>query len=297
MAEKLAKYKALKEVGQGVYGVVYKAINTETEEIVAIKKVKLESEQEGVPATTIREIVLLKELKHENIVKLLDQSMTEDIIILIFEYWDQDLSNYMAKHCKNGIDIQAIKSIMRQILKGVKHWHQHKVLHRDLKPQNILYTDEGVAKVADFGLSRAFGIPFKYYPQTVVTLWYRPPEILLGSTSYTTAIDIWSVGCIFAELFTNKVFFETKSEDEQLDKIYSILGTPTLEEWPEMAQYPKYEEIKESVPKQNISELIENIDDEAWDLLEKMLKINPNERITAAEALKHNFLIEFLDEE
>ena len=236
-----------------------------------LNKVKLESEQEGVPATTIREIVLLKELQHENIVRLLDQSMSEDLIILIFEYLDQDLSKFMELNYPNGMEISTIKSVMCQILKGVKHLHNRKILHRDLKPQNILYTNEGVAKVGDFGLARAFGIPFKYYPQTVVTLWYRPPEIILGSSSYTTSIDIWSVGCIFAEMFTNKVLFETKSEDEQLSKIYSIVGSPTVEDWPEMVGLPKYEEIKEHVPKQNLADVIEHIDEDASDLLEKML--------------------------
>lgn len=158
------------------------------------------SETEGVPSTAIREISLLKELNHPNIVKLLDVIHTENKLYLVFEFLHQDLKKFMDASALTGIPLPLIKSYLFQLLQGLAFCHSHRVLHRDLKPQNLLINAEGSIKLADFGLARAFGVPVRTYTHEVVTLWYRAPEILLGCKYYSTAVDIWSLGCIFAEM-------------------------------------------------------------------------------------------------
>lgn len=183
--------------------------------IVAIKKINLESEDEGIPSTAIREIALLKVLHHPNIVKyfllisyfssLLDVVHYERVLSLVFEYLDEDLKNYLDRS-DGPLDISDIKvkkvaynqRFMRQLLEGIKFCHANNILHRDLKPQNLLINREGELKIADFGLARAIGIPVRGYTHEVVTLWYRPPDILLGERNYSKAVDMWSAGCIFA---------------------------------------------------------------------------------------------------
>jgi len=204
------KYKRIKKLGEGTYGVVYKAENTDTGEFVAIKNIRLESEDEGVPCTAIREISLLKELDHPNIVKLVEVIHNIDRLTLVFEFCEQDLKQYMDKHF-GIISIQKIKWFLFQLLKAVSFCHAKKVLHRDLKPQNLLIARDGTLKLADFGLARAFSVPSRGFSHEVVTLWYRAPEVLMGCHNYGTAIDLWSVGCIFAEMKNGKPLFFWKN--------------------------------------------------------------------------------------
>ncbi|XP_068935088.1 cyclin-dependent kinase 2 isoform X1 [Petaurus breviceps papuanus] len=193
-------FQKVEKIGEGTYGVVYKAKNKVTGEVVALKKIRLDTETEGVPSTAIREISLLKELNHPNIVKLLDVIHTENKLYLVFEFLHQDLKKFMDASALTGIPLPLIKSYLFQLLQGLAFCHSHRVLHRDLKPQNLLINAEGSIKLADFGLARAFGVPVRTYTHEVVTLWYRAPEILLGCKYYSTAVDIWSLGCIFAEM-------------------------------------------------------------------------------------------------
>uniref|UniRef100_A0A8C0VYR4 Cyclin-dependent kinase 2 n=1 Tax=Castor canadensis TaxID=51338 RepID=A0A8C0VYR4_CASCN len=211
--------KITKKIGEGTYGVVYKAKNKLTGEVVALKKIRLDTETEGVPSTAIREISLLEELKHPNIVKLLDVIRTENKLYLVFEFLHQDLKKFM----------DALPSLL---LQGLAFRHSHGVLHRDLKPQNLLINTEGAIKLAIFGLARAFGVPVRTYTHEVVTLWYRAPEILLGCKYYSTAVDIWSLGCIFAEMVTRRALFPGDSEIDQLFRIFRTLGTPDEVVWP-----------------------------------------------------------------
>jgi len=189
----------MEKIGEGTYGVVYKAKDRVTGEIIALKKIRLEAEDEGIPSTAIREISLLKELQHPNIVRLYDVVHTERKLTLVFEFLDQDLKKYLDV-CDSGLGLPILKSFLYQLLTGVAYCHHHRVLHRDLKPPNLLINREGQLKLADFGLARAFGIPVRSYTHEVVTLWYRAPDVLLGSRKYSTPVDIWSVGCIFAEM-------------------------------------------------------------------------------------------------
>lgn len=272
MKSRIEKYEKLDKIGEGTYGVVFKAKDTSSGEVYALKKIRLESEDEGIPSTAIREIALLKELQHPNIVKLHDVIHTDKKLTLVFEYLDQDLKKLLDLAGAEGLDMPTIKSFLNQLLKGIAHCHKNRVLHRDLKPQNLLINREGVLKLADFGLARAFGIPVKNYTHEVVTLWYRAPDILMGSKKYSTSVDIWSVGCIFAELVNRKPLFSGASEKDQLDKIFKIRGTPTPEEWPEMTDLPLYEDGLPNYEPQSLADLVPDLDEDGLDLLEKMLQ-------------------------
>eukprot|EP00947_MAST-08B_sp_MAST-8B-sp1_P000814 g814.t1 len=235
----MERYQKLEKIGEGTYGVVYKAKDRITGEVIALKKIRLEAEDEGIPSTAIREISLLKELQHPNIVRLYDVVHTEKKLTLVFEYLDQDLKKYLDV-CDGALQVQYMKSFMHQLLCGVAFCHQHRVLHRDLKPQNLLINREGELKLADFGLARAFGIPVRSYTHEVVTLWYRAPDVLMGSRTYSTPVDLWSIGCIFAEMANGRPLFAGTSVKDQLDKIFRLMGTPNEEIYPAIKELPDY---------------------------------------------------------
>lgn len=210
----------------------------------------------------------------------------EHKLYLVFEYLDQDLKKYMDTCGSDGLSPDLIKSYMFQLLQGVAFCHSHRIMHRDLKPQNLLIDRSSRLKLADFGLSRAFGIPVRMYTHEVVTLWYRAPEILLGAKHYSTPVDLWSVGCIFAEMATRQALFRGDSEIDQLFKIFQKLGTPTSEDWPELDILPDF---KPSFPKwspQPVNRVCSSIScPDGQQLLMDMLCYDPSRRITAREAL------------
>ncbi|RVE40420.1 hypothetical protein evm_014929, partial [Chilo suppressalis] len=193
------RYPNVEKIGEGTYGVVYKARDVETGKEIALKKIKLENEPEGVPSTALREISVLRELCHPAVVQLLDVLLTENKLFLVFEFLHMDLKRLMDIY-KGPMPHDLVKSYLAQLLEGIAYCHSMRVLHRDLKPQNLLVDGEGRVKLADFGLARAFGIPLRAYTHEVVTLWYRAPEILLGAKFYSTAVDVWSLACIYAEM-------------------------------------------------------------------------------------------------
>uniref|UniRef100_A0A7N8YKU9 Cyclin dependent kinase 16 n=1 Tax=Mastacembelus armatus TaxID=205130 RepID=A0A7N8YKU9_9TELE len=219
---KLETYIKLDKLGEGTYATVYKGRSKLTENLVALKEIRLEHE-EGAPCTAIREVSLLKDLKHANIVTLHDIIHTQKSLTLVFEYLDKDLKQYL-DDCGNMIHVHNVKLFLFQLLRGLSYCHRRKVLHRDLKPQNLLISDRGELKLADFGLARAKSIPTKTYSNEVVTLWYRPPDILLGSTDYSTHIDMWGVGCIFYEMTTGRPLFPGSTVEEELHFIFKLLG-------------------------------------------------------------------------
>ncbi|RMX70274.1 hypothetical protein DD238_000070 [Peronospora effusa] len=299
-AEPMERYQKLEKVGEGTYGVVYKAKDRVTGEVIALKKIRLEAEDEGIPSTAIREISLLKELQHCNIVRLYNIVHTDRKLTLVFEYLDQDLKKYLDV-CEKGLEKPILKSFLYQLLRGIAYCHQHRVLHRngnenadyhalvnsDLKPQNLLINREGELKLGDFGLARAFGIPVRSYTHEVVTLWYRAPDVLMGSRKYSTPVDIWSVGCIFAEMANGGPLFAGTSEADQLDRIFRLMGTPTVEIYPAIVDLPDYRRDFPVYPTPDtLAHLVPTLDEDGVDLLEQMLQYDPAKRITAADAMK-----------
>ncbi|CAO0792705.1 unnamed protein product [Mucor circinelloides] len=294
------KYQKIEKLGEGTYGIVYKAQNRETNLVVALKRIRLDNEEEGVPCTAIREISLLKELKHPNIVRLYDVVHTEKKLTLVFEYMDSDLKKFLDSY-GGDIDILTVKQFMYQLLKGIAFCHSHRVLHRDLKPQNLLInkvnTTKGELKLGDFGLARAYGIPVRSYSHEVVTLWYRAPDVLMGSRQYSTSIDLWSAGCIFAEMASGRPLFPGNSISDQLQRIFKVLGTPTEETWPKVSQLPEYKRDFEIFPKIQLETLLPKVDHLGIDLLKRLLEYPPEKRITASDALQHPYFDELRKKE
>jgi len=283
-------YQQLEKLGEGTYATVFKGKERNSGDTVALKEIHLDNE-EGTPSTAIREISLMKELKHDNIVYLRDVIHTDQKLMLVFEYMDKDLKKYMDTY-GSPLPHDQIRSFMFQLLRGVAFCHERHVLHRDLKPQNLLINRRGELKLADFGLARAFGIPVNTFSNEVVTLWYRAPDVLLGSRQYDTSIDIWSAGCIMAEMFTGRPLFPGQQNDDQLIRIFRLMGTPTeatwrgvsaLSEW--RADFPVYAPM-------NLSSVLPQIDDLGMDLLNKMLRLQPEERASARDLLIHPWFME-----
>ncbi|SAL97939.1 hypothetical protein [Absidia glauca] len=285
------RYQRLEKLGEGTYATVFKGKSRLGGEIVALKEIHLDAE-EGAPSTAIREISLMKELKHPNIMRLMDVIHTENKLILVFEYMDQDLKRYMdttARATHGALDLVTIRQYMFQLLRGIAYCHENRVLHRDLKPQNLLINKRGALKLGDFGLARAFGIPVNTFSNEVVTLWYRAPDVLLGSRMYSTSIDIWSAGCIMAEMYTGRPLFPGTTNEDQLQKIFRMMGTPTEQTWPNVSQLPEYKQNQHYYPAQTIYQILPTVDHLGLDLMNRMLQYQPNLRISAKEALNHPY--------
>ena len=286
--DELEKYQKLDKVGEGTYGVVYKCQNKETKKYVALKKIRLENEDEGMPSTAIREISILKQLHHPNIVNLLDLIHGEKKLYLVFEFLDHDLKKYLNLN-GSPLSPQLVKSYLYQILLAIKYCHSKRILHRDLKPQNLLIDKNGIIKVGDFGLARAFGIPIKTLTHEILTLWYRAPEILLGQREYSTPIDIWSIGLIFYEMAHRKPLFAGDCEIDQIFKIFQMYGTPTEKTWPGITKLPEFKLNFPQFKGKGIQSYNTLIDHVGVDLLEKMIQLDPCKRISAKQALNHPF--------
>uniref|UniRef100_A0A914CRS6 cyclin-dependent kinase n=1 Tax=Acrobeloides nanus TaxID=290746 RepID=A0A914CRS6_9BILA len=285
---KLETYKKIFDLGEGTYATVYLGKSLLTGKSVALKEIRLEHE-EGAPCTAIREVSLLRSLKHVNVVTLHDIVYTDRMLTLVFEFIEHDLRDYM-EELENMISMSNVKLFLIQLLRGLAYCHKKRVLHRDLKPQNLLINRQGELKLADFGLARAQSVPTKTYSNEVVTLWYRPPDVLLGSTDYSTHIDMWGVGCIFYEMLVHKPMFPGSTTDEQLNLIFQTLGTPTKERHQTLCEFPlfKASKLKNYKPK-SIIRLAPRIDLQSADLLEKLLQYDGRQRITAADAMRHRF--------
>ncbi|EAU81687.2 CMGC/CDK/CDC2 protein kinase [Coprinopsis cinerea okayama7 len=280
----------------GTYGVVYKARDTSTNTIVALKKIRLEAEDEGVPSTAIREISLLKELKDDNIVKLLDIVHADQKLYLVFEFLDVDLKRFIETGNQNRSPITPalVKKFTHQLNSGLLYCHSHRILHRDLKPQNLLIDKHNNLKLADFGLARAFGIPMRTYTHEVVTLWYRAPEVLLGSRHYSTAIDMWSVGCIFAEMaMQGAPLFPGDSEIDQIFKIFRLLGTPNEDIWPGVSTLPDYKPTFPNWSRQDLAKAVPTLDEAGIDMLKRTLTYDSAKRLSAKRALVHPYFADY----
>ncbi|KAL1458198.1 hypothetical protein WDU94_008365 [Cyamophila willieti] len=294
------EFKCLNRIEEGTYGVVYRAKDKRTDEIVALKRLKMEKEKEGFPITSLREINTLLKAQHPNIVTVREivVGSNMDKIFIVMDYVEHDMKSLMeTMRSKNQVFIPGeVKCLMQQLLYAVAHLHDNWILHRDLKTSNLLLSHRGILKVGDFGLAREYGSPLKHYTPIVVTLWYRSPELLLGCKEYSTPIDMWSVGCIFAEFLCMEPLFTGKSEVEQLSRIFKTLGTPNEKIWPgysklpavqkmTFAEYPNTGGLRVRVAPSILTEV-------GFDLLQRFLTYDPVARITADEALKADYFRE-----
>lgn len=300
-------YNKIAQVGEGTFGKVYKAeyINPASNaksEIVALKKILMDNEKEGFPITAIREIMILKRLNHKNILRLIEivtskaseKNKYKGNVYLVFEYMEHDISGLT--NLKVSFPIPAIKCILFQILQGVKYLHMNNIIHRDIKSANILLNSKGEIKVGDFGLARIINPnpnSIRKYTNRVVTLWYRAPELLFGSTNYSTPIDVWAIGCVFSELMTSVPLFKGLKEAEQVEKIFEKLGSPTEENWPGVTALPFFNQLNPRVKYPNhFRDFFKDnnkVEDVAFDLLKSMLRLNPNKRISIDDALNHEY--------
>jgi len=324
---KALMYDNLEIVGCGTYSdvYIYRAHHKLDGSMVTLKKLRISGDADGVTSTAIREISMLRELSKCNyIVKLLDTMLEGHRIYLVLEYLDLDLAQYLQI---NGAPCGSIKIFMWQLLKGLVFAHERRVVHRDLKPHNVLLERHtGRLKIADLGLARTFTPPAKPYTHEVVTLLYRPPEILLGSTCYSSYVDMWSLGCIFAEMALGSPLFQGDSEIGQLYQIFKVLGTPDEKSWPGVASLPDWQPIfpkwtvKPLLPAPDVVPppaapppaaaaaavilgvvspplppppssvpLVIPVGEKGLDLLNKLLVYEPEKRITARKALDHAY--------
>lgn len=315
----LEGYQRTDLIGQGAYGIVYRGTRNATGETVAIKRIPFadSTPEGGVPCNVIREISLLRELEHPNVVKLLDIIQTQSSnsgaaaasgsagLYLVFEYVAHDLKTFMDQNQTSddiservGLPPLTTKSFMKQILAGVGYCHTYRILHRDLKPHNLLISADGQhVKLADFGLARLSAIPNGPYTFEVVTLWYRAPELLLGANRYSTSVDVWSIGCIFAEMATGMPLFPGRSDIDQLFKIFQRRGTPTADVWPAVTRLPHYNPEFPQWRERPITEYLPldsatlHNPHQGVDLLTKLLQYDPERRIACKTALQHPYFM------
>eukprot|EP01023_Acetabularia_acetabulum_P046449 TRINITY_DN478_c0_g1_i4.p1 TRINITY_DN478_c0_g1~~TRINITY_DN478_c0_g1_i4.p1 ORF type:complete len:342 (-),score=41.95 TRINITY_DN478_c0_g1_i4:683-1708(-) len=294
--DKLLNYEVIEILGRGTYGKVYKCRDIAAKQIVAVKE-QLLPMNEGIPATTIREVSLLRFLESKYIVKLLDVKFGEnDNMFLIFEYVPNDLRKFQNLAGKYApLDPTTAKVFMYQMLSGIAFMHGNGIMHRDLKPQNLLVDDRNpghpILKVADLGLGRQFAVPVKIYTREIVTLWYRCPECLLGIKSYELGVDMWSIGCIFAEMLQGRPLFQGDSEFVQLKLIFELLGTPNDSVWPQATNLPYWHTFPQ-FKRKNLKECLQNMDPHAIDLLEKLLRFDGQQRISAKNAMEHPYFLD-----
>lgn len=317
------EFQCLNRIEEGTYGVVYRAKDKRTNEIVALKRLKMEKEKEGFPITSLREINTLLKGQHPNIVTVREivVGSNMDKIFIVMDYVEHDLKSLMEtmKQRKQSFFPGEVKCLAQQLLLAVAHLHDNWILHRDLKTSNLLLSHKGILKVGDFGLAREYGSPLKKYTSLVVTLWYRAPELLLCSPEYSTPIDVWSVGCIFAEFLQMAPLFPGKSEIDELNRIFKVrklmklnpfktllicfnlqeLGTPNEKVWPGYLELPAVKNMlsqNSQFTDYPVSQLRKHFQDKTSDaglsLLQGLLTYDPKQRLTADAALKHGYFKE-----
>ncbi|XP_067282610.1 cyclin-dependent kinase 12 [Pseudorasbora parva] len=295
------KFDIIGIIGEGTYGQVYKAKDKDTGELVALKKVRLDNEKEGFPITAIREIKILRQLNHRSVVNMkeivtdkqdaLDFKKDKGAFYLVFEYMDHDLMGLLESGLVS-FSHEHVQSFMRQLMEGLDYCHKKNFLHRDIKCSNILLNNSGQIKLADFGLARLYNSEeSRPYTNKVITLWYRPPELLLGEERYSPAIDVWSCGCILGELFTKKPIFQANQELLQLELISRLCGSPCPAAWPDVIKLPYFNTMRPKKQyRRRLREEFSFLPSSALELLDHMLTLDPSRRCTAEQALASQFL-------
>ncbi|KAF2746054.1 Pkinase-domain-containing protein [Sporormia fimetaria CBS 119925] len=279
-------------VGSGTYGKVFKGVHVYTKAMVALKKIRMEGERDGFPVTAIREIKLLQSLNHENIVKLQEVMVERNDCFMVFEYLSHDLTGLL-NHPNFKLDQAMKKDLAKQLFEGLDYLHRRGVLHRDIKAANILVSNTGELKLADFGLARFYEKRAKRdYTNRVITIWYRSPELLLGETQYGAAVDMWSAACVLVEIFTRHAIFPGDGgEINQLDKIYNVLGTPTVQDWPGIVDMQWFELLRPSERKASTfaEKYKDKVSPAAFELLQAIFLFDPEARPSASDVLEHPY--------
>ncbi|KII68981.1 Cyclin-dependent kinase 11B [Thelohanellus kitauei] len=270
-------FETMNRIEEGMYGVVFRARDLHTGQCVALKKLKMEREREGFPITSLREINCLLKCRHENIVHVKEVVVGDNMnkIFIVMEYIEHDLKSLM-ESMRKPFSLDQTKTLLMQLLKGVAHLHDNWIIHRDIKTSNLLLNHRGILKIADFGLAREYGSPLAPYTPVVVTLWYRSPELLLGIKEYSYPVDIWSVGCVFAELVIWKALFRGSSEADQIKNIFQVaIRKKCRNSVPPPIKYGLGHQLFRSYP-----------------FPKTLLTYDPNQRISASDALNHDFFTE-----
>lgn len=290
-------YKTVKQIGEGTDGNVFKVVHRITRQAFALKQIKLDDEGEDTPSTALREVALLKHCKHPNVVQLHDVYSSRSELCLLFELLDMDLATYLKRMgpIAEGPNLLGLRNATSQCLLGIDFCHSRSVLHRDLKPENVLVDFGNQAlKLADFGLARSHSLPAQPYTNNIVTLWYRSPEILLGQTRYGTWVDMWSIGCIVAEMATAQPLFRGHTQIDMLFEIFRLLGTPDDDVWPGVSQLPGF---SKTFPQWDVTDswqlcqsLPRALAQDGQELLRDLLRLNPRARASARQALRHAFV-------
>ncbi|KAJ2896602.1 serine/threonine protein kinase, CMGC, CDC2/CDK sub [Coemansia aciculifera] len=289
-------YELTTKLGEGTFGEVHKAVHKATGAHVALKRVLMHNEKEGLPITAIREIKLLKSLNHPNIVPLSDMLVRHEVqgqnaapsVYMVFPYMAHDLTGLLENPTVH-LRPEHIKLYLRQLLEGTAYLHASRIMHRDMKASNLLIDNEGRLYIADFGLARSFNPDDKKdMTKCVVTRWYRPPELLLGERKYSTAIDMWGIGCIFAEMLVGKPVFQGSTDLNQIEQVMRICGSPHDSLWPGWRDMPDCKQVDEftNYPRR-VREEFACFGDDAADLLDQLLQLDPRRRPDAATALSH----------
>ena len=300
-------YERLERISEGAYGVVWKAKDLATAEIVALKQIKFDIDmtKEGFPLSALREINVLLALNHECIVTVREMVVGSafDKVFMVMELMEMDLKDAIEKMGNDPFSQGELKGMIFQVLLGIQHIHSKWLLHRDMKTSNILVHKSGRIALADFGLARKYQHPLKPLTQMVITLWYRPPELLFGENVYGPAVDVWSVGCILGELITKDAIMQGQGELDQIDKIFKLVGAPNENNWPDFEKLPNagilrwkslddQSELSRRFPVNSPVGGQTFLDANGFDLLSKLLTLDPSRRISANEAVEHKYFKE-----
>jgi serine/threonine protein kinase len=278
----LLRYQLLDKLGEGTYANVFKGRDTETNAIVALKIMKLDCQEEGIPSTTLREMSILRSVSHVNILTLRDVSARPGHLMLVFDYLQSDLRKLLIS--KGFLSVDECRCFGFQLLCGLYVLHSHRVMHRDIKPDNLLLDEQNRIKICYFGLARYFTLPMRQYSPNVVTTRYRAPELIFGTRPYGLEIDVWSVGCVLAEMVLGFPLFNGDCPVNQIQKFFEILGRPSEEDaalFGDTSGFP-------AAPVKDLATLLPK-DEYLVDLVKKMLIYNPEKRITVKDALFHPF--------
>lgn len=291
----MAKYTKDKKVGEGTFAVVYVGKQVKTDRKIAIKQIKEGEFKDGVDMSAIREIKFLQEIRHANVIELIDVFTAGPRLSMVLEFLPTDLEG-LIKDTKILFRLGDVKAWMLMATRGLHHCHRLQILHRDLKPNNLLISPTGELKIADFGLARQMPNPKDKMTPTVVTRWYRAPELLFGARYYTPAVDVWSLGLIFAELMLRLPYCPGEDDIDQIDKTFRAFGTPTEDEWPGLTSLPTYPKTVNKYPHPSVQELkmrFSAATENGLELFQAMTELNPTDRVTCEEALTADYFTEY----